>query len=452
MTRNEVYDAAELYLATKISPKTERLRLSKTPRQKNFTISIEKNEEVIDNFEGIQLKWKYVCVERQNNYDREQKFFELSFNKKSKDKILESYLPYVLRRANEIRAESKVVKIYNRDCPHGDDDSGIWGSMNLDHPSTFETLAMDPELKKTIIEDLERFVRRKDYYKKVGKAWKRGYLLYGPPGTGKSSLIAAMANYLSFDIYDLELSSIYSNSDLRNILLSTTNKSIVVIEDIDCSVQTQDRQNGGGDDGSSKLTLSGILNFIDGLWSSSGDERIIIFTTNHKDRLDPALLRPGRMDVHINLSYCTVDGFRILASNYLGIGDEDKDDHPLLGKIDGLIKSTEVTPAEVAEELMRSEDADLALEGLVKLLEGKKREKEEKKEEVVEEEEVEGETVEEEEEGNVNGYGGGNNGKVGRRGRGRGGGYGRSRGTRVTRRRSNLGAPRSGNGNPPYFY
>lgn len=423
-----MYDAAELYLATKISPKTERLRLSKTPKQKNFTISIEKNEEVIDNFEGIQLKWKYVCVERQNNYDREQKFFELSFNKKSKDKILESYLPYVLRRANQIKAESKVVKIYNRDCPHGDDDSGIWGSMNLDHPSNFDTIAMDPELKNMIIADLERFVRRKEYYKKVGRAWKRGYLLYGPPGTGKSSLIAAMANYLSFDIYDLELSSIYSNSDLRNILLSTTNKSIVVIEDIDCSVQVQDRENGGGQSDDSKLTLSGILNFIDGLWSSCGDERIIVFTTNHKDRLDPALLRPGRMDVHINLSYCTVDGFRILAANYLGIGSGDGD-HPLFGKIDGLIRSTEVTPAEVAEELMRSEDADLALEGVVKLLERKGRERDEKKEEG-------GRGGEDEEEDDMEIVDGRNNRTEGRRGRGRGRGWGggwrrsRGRGTR----------------------
>ena len=74
---------------------------------------------------------------------------------------------------------------------------------------------------------------------------EKGYLLYGPPGTGKSSLIAAMANYLKFDIYDLELTSIYSNSDLRRVLLSTSNRSILVIEDIDCSMEVEDRQNGG---------------------------------------------------------------------------------------------------------------------------------------------------------------------------------------------------------------
>ncbi|GLT25273.1 hypothetical protein SLA2020_004120 [Shorea laevis] len=298
-----------------------------------------------------------------------KKFFELSFNKKFKDKVVNSYLSHVLARAKEIKEEAKLVKIYSRDCPHGADDDGTWGSAILEHPATFDTVAMDPKLKKTIIDDLERFRSRREYYKKVGKAWKRGYLLYGPPGTGKSSLIAAMANYLKFDIYDLELARTSSNAGLRNLLLSTTSRSILVIEDIDCSIQIQNRENRlESNNSNNKLTLSGMLNFIDGLWSSCGDERIIVFTTNHKDRLDPALLRPGRMDMHINLSYCTVVAFRILASNYLDITDRD---HPLFGEIESLIQSTEVTPAEVAGELMKNEDANLALQGLVNLLKDK---------------------------------------------------------------------------------
>lgn len=119
-----------------------------------------------------------------------------------------------------------------------------------------------------------------------------------------------------------------------------------------------------------QLTLSSLLNFIDGLWSSCGDERIIIFTTNHKDRLDPALLRPGRMDMHIHMSYCNFQGFKLLASNYLDINNH----HGLFGQIEGLMENTEVTPAEVAEELMKSEDADIALSGVVNFLKRKKME------------------------------------------------------------------------------
>lgn len=119
----------------------------------------------------------------------------------------------------------------------------MWEYVNLDHPSNFDTLAMDLETKKRIMEDLKRFVERKEYYRKVGRAWKRGYLLFGPPGTGKSSLVAAMANYLKFDIYDLELTSIRSNSELRRLLISTANRSILVVEDIDCSIELQNRIN-----------------------------------------------------------------------------------------------------------------------------------------------------------------------------------------------------------------
>ncbi|GLJ26097.1 hypothetical protein SUGI_0500530 [Cryptomeria japonica] len=69
----------------------------------------------------------------------------------------------------------------------------------------------------------------------------------------------------------------------------------------------------------SQVTTSGLLNFTDGLWSCCGEEHIIIFTTNHPDHLDLDLLRSGRMDVHIELSYCKFAAFKILAFNYLRI-------------------------------------------------------------------------------------------------------------------------------------
>ncbi|KAK4377986.1 hypothetical protein RND71_004282 [Anisodus tanguticus] len=176
-----------------------------------------------------------------------------------------------------------------------------------------------------------------------------------PPGTGKSSLIAPMANYLNFDIYDLELTEVKKNTDLRQLLVATTNKSILVVEDIDATIDLQEKLSSrvaaASDDTreeESKVTLSGLLNFIDGLWSSCGDERIIIFTTNHVEKLDPALL---------------------LASNYLGITE-----HQLFEEIENLIQITAVTPAEVAEQLMKEDEIDIALEGLIYFLHMKKKE------------------------------------------------------------------------------
>jgi len=114
-----------------------------------------------------------------------------------------------------------------------------------------------------------------------------------------------------------------------------------------------------------KFTLSGLLNYMDGLWSSCGEERILIFTTNHKDKVDPALLRPGRMDMHIHLSFLKAKAFRILASNYLDI---EGNHHSLFEQIEELLEKVDVSPAVVAEYLLRSEDPDVALGALVKFL------------------------------------------------------------------------------------
>ncbi|GLT82774.1 hypothetical protein SLE2022_011160 [Rubroshorea leprosula] len=392
---NQIYEAAKIYLGTKISPSTKRFRVSKPEKEKNFVVNMESNEEVEDVYSGVKFKWVFVCQQvedRSFNNPRdigstlrsEVRSFELCFPNKHKEMVLNSYLPYIVKEAKSMVQKQKTLKIFTVEyermysCM-----SDLWKSVNLDHPATFETLAMEPELKNTILKDLDRFVKRKDYYRKVGKAWKRGYLLYGPPGTGKSSLIAAMANYLNFDVYDLELSELRCNSDLRKLLVATANRSILVVEDIDCTIELENRaaenravnRHGYYGRQEQQVTLSGLLNFIDGLWSSCGDERIIIFTTNHKEKLDPALLRPGRMDVHVHMSYCTPCGFRALAANYMGI-----EDHELFGEIEEAIRTTEVTPAEVAEQLMRNDDdLDALLSGLIQFLKVKKRENEEAK-------------------------------------------------------------------------
>ncbi|GER27986.1 P-loop containing nucleoside triphosphatehydrolases superfamily protein [Striga asiatica] len=386
---NQIYESAEIYLQTKLRPDSDRLRVHKTAKQKTITLGLVQNLPVEDRFAGFDLTWQFVHVEpvqSSGNYRQEKRYFELSFDKSNRETVVNDYLPLVLLRAKEIKEKDRTVRLYStrqymaggcEDEP-GAGRAGLWGYVNLDHPATFETLAMDHDLKRALIEDLDRFVRRRDYYRRVGKAWKRGYLLYGPPGTGKSSLVAAMANYLKFDVYDLELTGIYSNMGLQTMLLNTNNRSIVVIEDIDCSRQMQSR-NGPGHAAllarqgpQDQLTLSGLLNFIDGLWSTCGDERIIVFTTNHKEKIDPALLRPGRMDMHISMGYCTAQGFDTLAKNYLGVVE---DHHPMIGEIKDLIGEIEITPAEVAEHLMRNEDADMALEGVVDLLKKKKDEK-----------------------------------------------------------------------------
>ncbi|XP_047966319.1 AAA-ATPase At5g17750-like [Salvia hispanica] len=397
LSSNELFSAAETYLCSLLRPDSHRLKLTKRPNDPSLSLRFASSHSIPDSHRGIPLLWRFVneehnkhnkphLDERSHHPDSEKRYFELTFTKESRDTVLESYIPSVLARAKVIKDQNKVVKLHTLAGAPSYSSSSVWDSVNLEHPSTFDTLAMEADLKKRIKEDLDRFVRRKDFYRRVGRAWKRGYLLYGPPGTGKSSLIAAMANYLKFDIYDLELTNVRRDSDLRKLLLRTANRSILVIEDIDCTVDLPDRKGSpaavaAAVEGANahlhrprdtQFTLSGLLNFIDGLWSSCGDERIIVFTTNNKGKLDPALLRPGRMDMHIHMSYLTPDGFRLLASTYLGIQGH----HPSLPEIENLIKMKNITPAEVAEELMKFDDVDLSLNEVLNFLKSKTNEDE----------------------------------------------------------------------------
>ncbi|XP_057971290.1 AAA-ATPase At5g17760-like [Malania oleifera] len=150
--------------------------------------------------------------------------------------ILDSYLSFVLEKSKAIKDEEKTVRLFNlgNTYPCG---GLLWEGINLDHLATFDKFSMDLDQKRAVVEDLDRFLRRKEFYRRLERAWKRGYLLYGPLDTGKSSLIAAMANYLKFDVYDLQLTSVMRDSDLRKLLLATANRSILMIEDIDCSMQ-----------------------------------------------------------------------------------------------------------------------------------------------------------------------------------------------------------------------
>ena len=239
-----MFEAATVYLGATQSSSADRIKVNKSEKEKQLAVTIDKDQELVDAFKSAKFTWVLISSKNDTSFSTQSKFarqeirhYELSFHQKHREVALNSYLPYVLEKAKGIKEERKSVKLHTVDY-NGTD---YWSCINLDHPATFEKMAMDPETNKALIEDLHRFISRKEYYRRVGKAWKRGYLLYGPPGSGKSSLVAAMANYLKFDIYDLDLKEVQCNSDLRRLLIGTGNRSILVIEDIDCSIKLQNR-------------------------------------------------------------------------------------------------------------------------------------------------------------------------------------------------------------------
>lgn len=201
---------------------------------------------------------------------------------------------------------------------------------------------METDLKNRVKSDLESFLKGKQYYHRLGRLWKRSFLLYGPSGTGKSSFLAAMANFLSYDVYDIDLSRISTDSDLKSNLLQTTPKSIIVVEDLDRYLTEKS---------STAVTSSGILNFMDGIWS--GEERVMVFTMNSKENVDPNLLRPGRVDVHIHFPLCDFPSFKTLASNYLGVKD-----HKLFQQVQEIFENgASLSPAEIGELMIANRNS-----------------------------------------------------------------------------------------------
>lgn len=202
---------------------------------------------------------------------------------------------------------------------------------------------MQADLKNKIKSDLDTFLKSEHYYHKLGRVWKRTYLFYGPSGTGKSSFIAAMANYLSFHVYDVHLSRITDDSDLKLLLLQTSRKSIIVIEDLDLFFVEHERSTAAG------VSLAGLLNFMDGIVNSScGDEKIMVFTANNKDQIDSAILRPGRIDVHIHFPLCDFSSFKNLASDYLGVKE-----HKLYPQVEEMFQTgAAISPAEIGELML----------------------------------------------------------------------------------------------------
>jgi chaperone BCS1 len=400
---NEAFTSIEHYLASKSTNQAKKLQGEYV--KKSLVLKMDESQEFHDEFEGVKVVWCLIKIVPNTNsvsfYPPEDKrYYLLTFHRKDRDVVAKSYLKHVLEEGKNIGLSKRQRKLYTN-CTGDSDNRGKWSSVIFEHPSSFETIAMDSKRKKEIVDDLVTFSKGKEYYAKIGKPWKRGYLLYGPPGTGKSSLVAAIANYLKYDIYDIELTNVKTNAELRKLLIGIKSKSVVVIEDIDCSLDlTGQRKTDPENDKEEKkdvnqvvaaslqaasseaenknkvsqVTLSGLLNFIDGIWSASTGERLIIFTTNYVEKLDQALIRRGRMDLHIELSYCGFDGFKMLAKNYLSI-----ESHPLFETVRCLLEETNMTPADVAENLMpkvANEDVETSLERLIQALRTSKEEAE----------------------------------------------------------------------------
>ena len=155
------------------------------------------------------------------------------------------------------------------------------------------------DLLETLMTDVRRFQTDRDWYTEMGIPYRRGYLLHGPPGNGKSSLVAAVAGSMGLNICVLNLSAPeLSDERLQSLLSNLPRRTLLLLEDIDAVFRGRERHSE-----TVKLSFAGLLNALDGVAASEG--RLCFLTTNHPEHLDPALVRPGRADLHLRVGNAT---------------------------------------------------------------------------------------------------------------------------------------------------
>jgi mitochondrial chaperone BCS1 len=188
-----------------------------------------------------------------------------------------------------------------------------WDYVEGYSPRLLESVVLEPGEKQRMLQDMMQFRRSKQRYEHLGVPYHRGYLLYGPPGTGKTSLVSALAAHFGLSIYIINLAD-FNDRSLVSAVNNVPANSVLLFEDIDCMKGSQSRvesnlgseQTGGATLGTKDVapnqngvTLSGLLNVLDGFAAPNGV--LFVMTTNHVEKLDPALLRPGRIDYKLYL-------------------------------------------------------------------------------------------------------------------------------------------------------
>lgn len=215
------------------------------------------------------------------------------------------------------------VTVHTIDTPdHSYGPTVCWDNVKMKKKRPLESLILPDGVLDSILQDAREFIEMEEWYLDAGIPHRRGYLLHGPPGTGKSSTIYAVAGELGMEIYSISLAaSFVDDSFLQRAASSIPKSSIFLIEDIDCAFSDREDADMGTYPQSrgmvmpgvwspnsrtsvarSAVTLSGLLNVLDGVNSEEG--KLFFATTNYVDHLDAALIRPGRIDMKVeyNLS------------------------------------------------------------------------------------------------------------------------------------------------------
>jgi len=187
-----------------------------------------------------------------------------------------------------------------------------WSYVEAYVPRLLDSVVLKAGEKELLVDDIARFKNSRQRYRSLGVPYHRGYLIYGSPGTGKTSLVSALAEKFGMSIYAVNLAQ-FNDRSLVVAMNDVEPNSVILFEDIDCMKSSDARPNTEDAVGTkstasvkedrNSVTLSGLLNALDGF--SAPDNVLFIMTSNQIEALDPALLRPGRIDYRLYLGHAT---------------------------------------------------------------------------------------------------------------------------------------------------
>ncbi|MFV0680163.1 BCS1 and AAA domain-containing protein [Ottowia sp.] len=212
------------------------------------------------------------------------------------------FLACFLQAAIDARAarETDTLSVYIPNPFHG----GDWMRARLGSRRPLSSVVLKAGQGEELLADLQRFFSAHTHYARLGIPWRRGYLLHGPPGTGKTSLVTALASELRLNVCTLSLASpIVTDEKIHTLLAAVPQRSLLLIEDVDAFFSERDAAHA-----QVRLSFSGFLNALDGVATQEGT--VLFMTTNHVQRLDPALIRAGRIDEQLELGWADREQLR----------------------------------------------------------------------------------------------------------------------------------------------